>query len=203
MGFLDNYEGNKDRRTRWLKTYPTGRLHAHVLDFNAEKGYILVECKGWRNDTDIEPADIDITYGFLEAYKPHMRRWFVEDTVTSAKMRVMANLLGETENATQETFKHDASFVEEPDPWSRPFSEDGFTTAHEAMAEIGSQLGGKLIAEAPLCDHGHMVLKEGISPKTGKEYKGYICTSNTKAAQCPAVWMNKSQDGTWKLQNNG
>jgi hypothetical protein len=91
----------------------------------------------------------------------------------------------------------------EPDPWSKPFSEDGFTTALDAIAEIGSQLGGKLIDEAPLCKHGHMVIKEGTSAKTGKEYRGYVCTGNVKSDQCPPIWMNKSQDGTWKAQTNG
>ncbi len=105
MAFLDNYEGNKERTDRWNATFPQGRLQAHIVEFNAEKGYILVQAKAWRNQTEIEPAGIDYAYGFIAAYNPNMKRWFVEDTTTSALMRVMALVMGGTEKATRETME--------------------------------------------------------------------------------------------------
>jgi hypothetical protein len=209
MGFLDNYEDVASRIKRFWVAYPSGRIETHIIDFNATAGYILIECRLYREYEDEKASAIDFAFGRVESYQASMKRWFVEDTVTSAIGRAVGLLLGSDARPTKENMAAvetmPQAFVTqvEPDPWSKPFAEDGFTTATQAIAEIGTQLGGQLIAEAPLCDHGHMVLKEGISPKTGKEYKGYICTSNTKAAQCPAVWMNKSQDGTWKLQSNG
>ena len=58
-------------------------MQAHIVEFNAEKGYILVQAKAWRNQTEIEPAGIDYAYGFIAAYNPNMKRWFVEDTTTT------------------------------------------------------------------------------------------------------------------------
>jgi hypothetical protein len=48
MSFMDNYEGNKDRTDRWIATFPQGRLEAHIVEFNAEKGYVLIQAKAWR-----------------------------------------------------------------------------------------------------------------------------------------------------------
>jgi len=64
MAFMDDYEGNKDRTNRWISTFPEGRLECQIVEFNAEKGYVLVQAKGWRNQTksiplgSIMPTDI-------------------------------------------------------------------------------------------------------------------------------------------------
>jgi hypothetical protein len=91
------------------------------------------------------------------------------------------------------------AFVED-DPWSKPIWEDGFTTAKSAVEQIKDQLGGQMESESPICKHGHMILKEGTSPKTGKPYHGYVCPEKVKASQCPPVWMVLSSDGKWKQQ---
>lgn len=209
MGFLDNYEDVAARIKRFWAAYPAGRIETHIIDFNATAGYIMIECRLYRDYQDEKASATDYAFGRVEAYQASMKRWYVEDTVTSAIGRAIGLLLGSDTRPTKEnmaaveSMPQPFAIQDEPDPWSKPFTEDGFTSAHEAMAEIGSQLGGQLIAEAPLCKHGHMVLKQGTSAKTGKEYRGYVCTGNVKSAQCPPVWMNKLQDGTWKVQDNG
>ena len=57
--FMDNYEGNKDRTDRWIATFPYGRLNAQIVEFDAVKGYVLVQAKGWRNQLELEPAGVD------------------------------------------------------------------------------------------------------------------------------------------------
>jgi hypothetical protein len=209
MGFLDNYEDVAARIKRFWLAYPSGRIETHIIDFNGPAGYILIECRLFREYEDEKASAIDYAFGRVESYQASMKRWFVEDTVTSAIGRAIGLLLGSDTRPTKENMAAVESMPQafvtqvEPDPWSKPFTEDGFTTALDAIAEIGSQLGGKLIDEAPLCKHGHMVIKEGTSAKTGKEYRGYVCTGNVKSEQCPPIWMNKSQDGTWKAQTNG
>jgi hypothetical protein len=86
----------------------------------------------------------------------------------------------------------------EEDPWSKPFAEDGFATAGSTIEEIASQLGGELIEEAPQCRHGHMILKTGSSPKTGKDYRGHVCPEKVKANQCSPIWYTLGSDGKWK-----
>jgi hypothetical protein len=209
MGFLDNYEDVAARIKRFWVAYPSGRIETHIIDFNGPAGYILIECRLFREYEDEKASAIDYAFGRVESYQASMKRWFVEDTVTSAIGRAIGLLLGSDTRPTKENMAAVESMPQafvtqvEPDPWSKPFTEDGFTTALDAIAEIGSQLGGKLIDEAPVCKHGHMVMKEGTSAKTGKEYRGYVCTGNVKSDQCPPIWMNKSQDGTWKAQTNG
>jgi len=53
MGFLDNYEASRERLERWNRTYPLGRIETRIVEFSAEKGYVLVEAKAYRNDTEL------------------------------------------------------------------------------------------------------------------------------------------------------
>jgi len=221
MGFLDNYEGNKERTDRWIATYPLGRLEAHIINFDAEKGSILVQAKAWRDQNEIEPAGIDYAFGYLAAYNANMKRWFVEDTVTSALMRVMALVMGGTEKATRETMQQVETMTtkvatadpkQEYDYWTTKHgdvpsfkSEDELTAAEKAQTiggaiqEVTAQLGGEMLAEAPQCQHGHRVWREGVSAKTGKAWGNYSCVER-KPNQCDPVWYVFTSDGTWKPQ---
>jgi hypothetical protein len=205
-GFLDGYEDVAARIKRLHATYPSNRVETHIIDFNAQSGYILVECRIFREYEDEKPSAIDFAFGRVESYNPSMKRWFVEDTVTSAIGRCAGLLLGSETRPTKQNMEQvetlPKAFVDkiEDDPWSKPFAEDGFATAATGIAEIVNQLGGELIGEAPQCKHGHRILKEGTSPKTGKAYRGHVCIEKVKANQCPAIWYNLSADGKWKVQ---
>jgi hypothetical protein len=207
MGFLDNYEDVASRIKRFWAAYPSGRIETHIIDFNAVAGYILIECRLFREYEDEKPSAIDFGFGRVESYQASMKRWFVEDTVTSAIGRAIGLLLGSDTRPTQENMKQveqmPAAFVNkvEDDPWSKPFAEDGFATAATGIAEIVDQLGGEILAEAPQCKHGHMLLKQGTSPKTGKDYRGHVCVEKVKANQCPAIWYVIGSDGKWKVQS--
>ena len=202
--FMDNYEGNKDRTDRWIATYPQGRLNAQIIEFDAVKGYVLVQAKGWRNQLELEPAGVDYACGYLAAYSDKMRRWMVEDTCTSALMRVMALIMGGAEKSTQETMQQVQASAEPgfqyDDPWSKPFSEDGFTTAADGIGEIAGQLGSQLVAAAPRCQHGSRIWREGVSAKTGNPWANYSCAEKVKANQCNPVWYVLASDGQWKPQ---
>jgi len=221
MGFLDNYEGNKDRTDRWLATFKKGRIEVNIVEFNAEKGYILVQAKGWRDQTELEPADVDYAYGFLAAYNPNMKRWFVEDTVTSAKMRVMANMLGGTEKPTRETMEQveklstqvaTADVKADYDYWTTKHGDvpsyatpgeaeqSGIASFGSSIDEIAQQLGGELVQEKPRCEHGTRVWKTGESAKTGKAWGGYFCTERAKAAQCEPLWYQLGSTGQWVVR---
>jgi hypothetical protein len=207
MGFLDNYEDVASRIKRFWVAYPSGRIETHIIDFNAVAGYVLIECRLFREYEDEKPSAIDFGFGRVESYQASMKRWFVEDTVTSAIGRAIGLLLGSDTRPTQVNMKQvehmPAAFVNkvEDDPWSKPFAEDGFATAATGIAEIVDQLGGEILAEAPQCKHGHMLLKQGTSPKTGKDYRGHVCVEKVKANQCPAIWYVIGSDGKWKVQS--
>ena len=209
-GFLNNYEGNKERTDRWIKTYPEGRLEATIINFDADKGSILVRAAAWRNQTEIEPAGIDFAFGYQAAYNANMKRWFVEDTVTSALMRVMALVMGGTEKATKETMEK-VNAADAYDPWATKFGDvPSYKTAAEAeqagipslgssMDEIAKQLGGELVQEAPQCSHGHRIWKQSHDGAP-KSWGGYFCTERTKATQCQPLWYVLRSTGKWEPQ---
>jgi hypothetical protein len=218
MGFLDNYEASRERLERWLATYPTGRIETRIVEFSAEKGYVLVEAKAFRNHDDILPAGIDYAHGYVGAYQQNMKRWFVEDTVTSAIMRVQQLVMGGAERTVREVMEQIentpakiANADKEYDYWTTKFGDvpsyktpgeaeqSGVPSLGSSMDEIAKQLGGQLIEEAPQCSHGHMIWKQAHEGAP-KNWGGYFCTERTKATQCTPRWYVFGSDAKWKPQ---
>lgn len=201
-GFLDGYEDVAARIQRLHQTHPSNRVETRIVEFSAQHGYILVECKIFKEYEDEKPSAVDYAFGKVESYSPQMKKWFVEDTVTSAIGRAAGLLLGSDKRPTLQNMQQvetmPAAYVNkiEEDPWSKPLREEGFTTADEAVAMIESQLGGVLQGEAPVCKHGHMIIKEG-KKANGDEYKGWVCTERNRANQCKAIWLEVKSDGSW------
>jgi hypothetical protein len=201
MSFLDNYETVNQKVIRLHATYPTNRIETSIIDWNAEKGFILIECRIYRRYEDEKPAAIDYAHGMVGAYNVQMKRWYVEDTVSSAIGRCASVVLGtETKPSLEnmEQVEHmPKAFVEE-DPWAKPIWEEGFTTAKTAVQEVEATLGGVQVAAAPICPHGHMIWRSG--DKGGKAWGGYMCVEKSKPKQCPPRWYVLASDGQWKPQ---
>ena len=148
-----------------------------------------------------------------------MKKFFVEDTVTSSIGRCIGLLLGTDKRPTRqdmekvETISTNVakSTADDYDPWSKKFGDvPSFKTAAEAeqsgipslgssMDEVAKQLGGQLVAEAPQCSHGHMIWKQAHEGAP-KNWGGYFCTERTKATQCTPRWYVLASDGKWKPQ---
>jgi hypothetical protein len=208
MGFLDNYEASRERLERWIKTYPTGRIETRIVEFSAEKGFVLVEAKAFRNQEDTQPAGIDFGYGYQGAYQPNMKRWFVEDTVTSAIMRVQQLVMGGAERSTKEVMEQVerapaviAQAEAQPDYWTTKFEADApvATPLASSLADIAEQLGGELIPEAPQCVHGHRKWATG-KKKNGEDWGAYRCTQNNRNTQCDPIWYVFGSNGKWRAQ---
>lgn len=212
-GFLDGYEDVAARIQRLHEAHPSNRVETSIIDFNAQAGYILIECKIFKEYEDEKPSAIDYAFGRVESYSPNMKRWFVEDTVTSAIGRAIGLLLGSDKRPTRQNMEQvehmPAAYVNkvEEDPWSKPFAEEGFTTAAQAVELIESQLGGEIQQEAPICIHGHRVFKEADRQKVeqgSKDWGGYFCTERAKASQCPPIWLIRSSTtGQWRMKREG
>jgi hypothetical protein len=199
MAFMDNYEGNKERTDRWLATFPQGRLETHIIEFDAEKGYVLVQAKAWRNQTEIDPAGIDHAYGFLAAYSDKMRRWMIEDTCTSALMRVMALVLGGAEKATKEVM----ALVKTDTPAA---DYDYWTTKHGDVPSYETREQAEQVQDTtwtadttPSCSHGSMRWNQS-KPDAPKPWGGYFCSEKAKENQCKPRWHVLTSDGTYKPQ---
>ena len=217
MGFLDNYEASRERLERWNRTFPLGRIETRIVEFSAEKGYVLVEAKAFRNDTDLNPAGIDYAYGYQGAYQQNMKRWFCEDTVTSAIMRVQQLVMGGAERSTKEIMEQvertpaKIANTDTNDYWTTKFGDvPSYKTAAEAeqsgVLSLGSsidgiakQLGGELVKEAPQCEHGHRVWRES-KPGAAKVWGGYFCPEREKNNQCQPFWYVVGSSGKWAAQ---
>jgi hypothetical protein len=220
MSFLDNYEDVAARIQRFWATYPDGKIHTSIMDVNLEKGYVLVECRIYRHYEDQEPAGIDYAFGNVATYNVQMKKWFIEDTCTSAIGRCAGLVLGTDKRPTvqnmQQVEQIDSQIVQDSavayDYWSTKHGdvpsfqtreaaeEAGMPTLGTAIDEIKGTLGGVQVAAAPMCAHGHMIWKEGVSAKNGKGWGGYMCVEKVKAKQCPPAWYVITSDGQWKPQ---
>jgi hypothetical protein len=201
--FMDGYEGNKERTDRWIATFPQGRLESHIIEFNAEKGYVLVQAKAWRNQTEIDPAGIDYAYGYLAAYPDKMKRWMIEDTCTSALMRVMALVMGNTEKATKEVMAlvKSETPTADYDYWSTKHGDvPSYETAAEAeQAGTPSFGSSEESPAAPECRHGSMRWNQS-KPEAPKVWAGYFCTHKDKEGQCTPRWYVLRSTGKWEPQ---
>ena len=219
MSFLDNYEDVAARIARLWATHPTARIQTNIVDFNAEKGYVLIQCQIYREYEDLYPSATDYAYGNVAKYNVQMARFYVEDTTTSAIGRCIGLLLGADKRPTRQDMEKVETIstkvanatADAYDPWTQKFGEvPSYKTAEEAeqsgipsfgssMDEIAKQLGGELIPEAPQCSHGHRIFKTGEA-KTGKAWGGWFCVEKNKATQCSPLWYVLASDGKWKPQ---
>jgi hypothetical protein len=219
MSFLDNYEDVAARIARLWATHPTARVQTSIVDFNAEKGYVLIQAQIFREYEDLYPSATDYAFGNVATYNVNMKKFFVEDTVTSAIGRAIGLLLGADKRPTRQDMekvetvsaKVANSTADDYDPWAKKFGEvPSFKTAEEAeqsgipslgssMDEIKKQLGGELVSEAPQCSHGHRIWKQAHEGAP-KNWGGYFCTERTKATQCAPLWYVLASDGKWKPQ---
>jgi hypothetical protein len=218
-GFLDNYEDVAARIKRFWETHPTGRIENHIVEFNAEKGFILVQTQIFKEYEDEKPSAIDYAFGNVATYNVQMKKFFCEDTVTSSIGRAIGLLLGTDKRPTRQDMEKvetisttlAKSTADDYDPWTKKFGDvPSYKTAGEAeqsgipslgssMDEIAKQLGGQLVAEAPQCSHGHRIWKQAHEGAP-KNWGGYFCTERTKATQCAPNWYVLASDGKWKPQ---
>jgi hypothetical protein len=201
--FMDGYEGNKERTDRWIATFPQGRLESHIVEFDFAKGYVLVQAKAWRNQEEIHPAGIDYAHGFLTAYSSKMARWMIEDTCTSALMRVMALVMGNTEKATKEVMAlvKSETPTADYDYWSTKHGDvPSYETAAEAeQAGTPSFGSSEESPAAPECRHGSMRWNQS-KPEAPKVWAGYFCTHKDKEGQCTPRWYVLRSTGKWEPQ---
>lgn len=193
---LSEYEEVQSKVQRWIDAYPLGRIETSIIEFNMKDGYVLVEARCYRDDLATLPASIDYALEWRDK-STVSRLWWLENAVTSAIGRCLNQVLPSLKKASVEDMNKIERLTPEQikaapiDAWSIA---PNIGSAVEALA---SELGGQLIEQSPLCDHGHMILKSGVSEKTGREYHGYTCPERTKANQCDAVWYKLDANGKW------
>jgi hypothetical protein len=216
MSFLDGYEDIAARIARFQKTFSTGRIETSIIDFSAKDGYILVEARVYRQSDDTLPAGIDYAFGHVSTYNVQMKKWYVEDTVSSAIGRCLNLVLGALNLpegiSNSRPTKQNMEQVEQSDMYvAQAIKEDqddlwaiskdvGMPNIGSAIEAITDKIGAEVLAEAPRCQHGTRIWREGVSSKTGKAWANFSCTEKSKASQCDPLWYVMTSSGTWKPQ---
>ena len=212
---LDSYEDVQSRVKRWQVAFPVGRIVTDVIQFDAVKGHILVAASVYREHEDTLPAAVDYAFGDAATYPAQMRKFYVEDTCTSAIGRAISLVLETTSKATKqdmakvERIKNDErseAIANAPlainNTWDEFVSEEpkqAVVTLADA-AEMVQQAFGEA-EPVPTCAHGEMNIREGN--KNGKPWRGAMCPKKLgpgERSSCNPIWYVMSKEtGKWRL----
>jgi hypothetical protein len=95
--------------------------------------------------------------------------------------------------------------ADDQDYWTTPVNEykgvvDAPVTLEKAIENVAAIMGTGEAVEAPSCEHGHMVWREG--EKNGKAWGGYFCGYATRIgeAKCPTKWYTLNSQGKFEPQ---
>lgn len=206
MGFLDNYLTVNQKVKMAHERFPNCRIITNIIEHDLASGWALVMADFYREASDTEPSFRDFAYGHVNFYPNNMKRWFIEDTTSSAIGRCLATALALGEKPNRETMEQiertKAKDINADDQgaWGLAVSkQESMATAATAIADLESQLGAELTGESPICKHGHMIFKSG--EKNGKEWGGWFCPMKNKADQCAAQWAVRSAStGNWRMK---
>jgi hypothetical protein len=211
---LEDYEDVATLNKWFISNYPMGRSDLSVISHDPEKGFILIQATIWRDSKDAAPAVSNVAFGSRETYIPNMKKFYVEDTATSALGRAIILLKGSDKTATKDDMRKvesNPSFKEKLESRQNMYGKPGSKSAQIetilrdsfaadkkepepvawSVGDVVDQIGSAIPNEPPACQHGH-ILKEGIS-KGGKPYYGYVC----KAKECPPNWATLTANGKW------
>ena len=141
--FLDGYEDVNARIKRFRTEFPTGRLIAYIEDIDVVKGTVLVKAEAYREYEDAVPSAVDYAFGNVASLTNNMKKWLIEDTVTSAYGRVIGLLTPSLEHNSRPTVQ-DMQKVErlpaDSDPWSTKAAIEDIPTMASAIGEIEQSL---------------------------------------------------------------
>lgn len=216
---LEDYEDVAARVLRFQKMYPEGRIVTDVIQFNPEKGIVLISAQIYRNASDTLPSGVDYAYGDASTFNAGMRKWYVEDTSSSAIGRALSLVLETQKKPTKQNMQRVVAdkaskpavqdlVQDDQDYWTTPVGQynkvvDAPVTLDKAMETVAEIIGTPEAAEVPQCKHGSMVWKTGHSTKTGKDWAAYQCTALGHSGfegKCPAVWYELNNQGKWQPQ---
>ena len=140
-GFLDNYELANDTIKRFWVEHPTGRIMPIIVDIDLTAGWVLFKVEVYREYEDHQPSAIGHAYGNVTYYPANMRRWFIEDSETSAIARAIKLLTPSTERPSREDMQKVEALKPMPDNtdfWAtNPAAAAGLVAQKSVLSGIG------------------------------------------------------------------
>jgi hypothetical protein len=220
---LTQYETVADRVARFQKLHLGGRIVTKVISLDNTKGEVLAMAEVYREHEDTQPAGVDYAFGVASTYPQSMRKFYVEDTVTSAVGRALSLVLDTDKKPTREDMQKvqnhnevkanidkvkakmaetSTQYVPVPkadDPWTIEPAQP-LQTLESAVEMVKSGLGGTAPDES--CIHGARVWKTGTK-KTGGQWGHWKCMAQIlgEAERCEPIWYEVDKEtGKWKPQ---
>ncbi len=211
---LSSYEDVNSRIRRFQISFPVGRIVTDVIQFNAEKGHVLISAQIYREHEDTLPAAVDYAFGDASTFNASMRKFYVEDTVTSAIGRALSLVLETTHKPTIQDMARAKlaepkpekyiPVVNEADPWTIKTVAAPSTSA-EAVSIVKDIIGGTTDKDVPRCPHGEMHWAHGMT-KANKPWGHFKCmaAATGEMNRCPkgedVIWYEISPEGNWRPQ---
>lgn len=219
---LDDYETVAERVIRLKGLHPDSRILTDVVSLDHEKGEILAKAYIYLGEVF---AASDYAFGIAATYPVSMRKFYVEDTVTSAIGRAISlviptdkkptredmvkvqahdatqSLIQETKAKMANTAKEYVPVAKEDDPWTIREAAPA-TTVDEAVAIVKDIIGGQTEKDIPHCPscQKEMEWKTGKS-KQGKIWGKFECKRFGGSGVCnQVIWYEIGANGAWKPQ---
>ena len=211
---LSEYTTVRERLIEFWKRYPNGRIETEILEWSDKR--FIVAARLYRETTDEKPFTTGLANEVITDRGVN-KDFALENGATSAIGIACANAnigIDKHKPSREEMVKVVSKKAEKPavadvkpddqDYWTTPVNEyrgvvDAPVSLDKALETVASIIGTGEAAEAPSCEHGHMLWKEG--EKNGKAWGGYMCNSAISSAhRCPAKWYVLGSDGKWTPQ---
>jgi hypothetical protein len=211
---LDEYTTVRERVIEFWKRYPNGRIETEILDWSDKR--FIVGARLYREATDDKPFSTGFAHEVITDRGVN-KDFALENGVTSAIGVACghANIGIDKHKPSQEEMKKVVATkvvkpavqdvkADDQDYWTTPVGEyrgvvDAPVTLEKAMENVAAIMGTGEAVEAPSCEHGHMIWREG--EKNGKAWGGYFCnTAISSAHRCPTKWYTLGSDGKFQPQ---
>jgi hypothetical protein len=205
---------------RLKSVHPQSRILTEVVKLDNERGEILARASIY---LDEGVAASDYAFGVASTYPVSMRKFYVEDTITSAIGRAISLVIPTDKKPTREDMvkvqAHDQTkslieqtkakmaqtsteyvpIAKEDDPWTIREAAPA-TTVDEAVNIVKDIIGGQTERDIPKCkgcdEPKTMSWKTGIG-KNKKPYGKMDCFACKEI-----IWYEIAADGTWQPQKN-
>lgn len=182
---LEDYEPVDSRIAKWWEKHPNGSIQTEIIK-DTGSAYIM-------KATLYTEEGLIVTTGYASEVITERgvnATSALENCETSCIGRALANAgfqakLGKRASR-EEMAKVERTTQAPADVWEASPSPN-MSAMSEALDVVARELGAKVI-EVPICRHGEMNYKEGVSSKTGRPYSGYTCPSKNRKDQCEAKW---------------
>lgn len=199
---LNDYEDVNSRVKRFRTQFPDGRIVVAIIDrgTDANGEWVLMEASIYCTTDQLAPSGTDYAFGHTAFYRPNMKRWYVEDTSTSAIGRALGLVIPSDHRPTRENMeqveRHNST-AETPgnDVWDTPspaqmFKDEAIAIARNALADAGFVA----VEVQKTCAHGQRTFKTGVN-KSGGKWEAYFCPSDTPNDKCPTIGADGKE---WK-----